>query len=281
MESGIERFEVVKMSLIEEPGHQLRAQILEEGLDELKASMGKRGLLQPILLRPKGERFEIKAGHRRYLAAHELGWDSIKAIIRERTDEDTILDAIHENLHREDMTPMEDARAAALIRDREKKSIKEIARMFSKSESWVLSRLDLLEYPEELKKAVDVGALSVSAARELSRITDDAARAYYIEFAIKQGATAQLCAFWRGNWEVQRVVNDPSGNASAAQSLTPPPMVVTLPCYFCDQPIPIHLLNHLRACPICTGSIVEEKAKAEQEAFAKSLEVVDGGKGGQ
>lgn len=281
METGGERLEVVKLNLIEEPGHQLRQQILEEGLDELKASIAKRGLLQPILLRPKGEKYEIKAGHRRFLAVKELGHSEIKAIIKERTDEDTLLDAIHENLHREDMTPMEDARAAALIRDREHKSIKEIARMFSKSESWVLSRLDLLDMPKELQQAVDVGALSVSAVKELSRITDDAARAYYIEFAIKQGATAQLCAFWRGNWEVQRVVNDPSANASAAQLLTPPPMVVTLPCFFCADQTPIHLLNHLRACPICTDSILMEKAKAEQERFKESVVKSEGGKGGE
>lgn len=261
----MEGYVMVEMSEILEPAHQLRQQITEEGLEELKASMGKRGLIEPIKLRPKGDKFEIIAGHRRFLAAKDLGWTEIKAIIEEKSDEETILDAIHENIHREDMSPLEEGRGARLVMEKEGKTLKEVARMFSKSESWVQGRLDILEMPIELREAVDVGALSIGACRELARITDDAQRAYYIEYAIKQGATAQLCAFWRGRWEVERTVNDPSAMASGASLLTPPPMEVTLPCFWCDCAVPIHLLDHLRVCPRCRETVINAKFLIQQE----------------
>lgn len=266
MSSGGAKLKRVKLMEIEEPGHQLREAISEEALEELKESMGKRGLIEPIKLRPKGEKFEIVAGHRRFLSAKDLGWTEISAIIEARTDEETVLDAIHENLHREDMSPIEEARAAKLLQDKEGRTLREVARMFSKSESWVTSRLDLLTMPVEIQKAVDVGAISIQAGRELARVTDDAARAYYLEYAIKQGATAQLCAFWRGRWEVERVVNDPSAMTSGALLLNPPPMEVMMPCFWCEKPTPLKLIEHVRVCPICLSLIGRTKAIMQTEA---------------
>ncbi len=260
----------VPIPLIEEPGHQLRERISEEGLEELKSSMAKRGLMQPIKLRRKGERYEIIYGHRRYLAACELRWMKIPAIVVDEGDADTFLDAVHENLHHEDMTPMEEARAAKALMDREGKTLKEVAKMFSKSESWVLARLDLLDMPKELKEAVEVGALSIAAVRELARITDDDARAYYLEYAIKQGATAQLCQFWRGRWEVERVKPSAVAQGEGSQVFQPPPLEVELHCQWCEGSFPISLLNHLRFCPKCTLQLHDARQIAKQEALEES-----------
>lgn len=256
-----EKLQMLKLVDILEPGHVLREAMGEEALSELKSSMGKRGLIQPIEVRPKDGKYEIVAGHRRFLAAKDLGWHEIKALVKDRTDEDTILDALHENLHREDMSPIEEGRAASLLMGKEGRSLKDIAKMFSKSESWVIGRLDLLEMDAELQEAVDVGALSVGAARELARIVDDASRKYYTDYAIKQGATAQLCAFWRGKWELERVVNDPSGNALAAQMLSGPPMTITLPCWWCNVETDIRLIDHLRVCPGCREALIHARAE--------------------
>lgn len=260
-----EKLVEVKLVDIEEPGHKLRKTITEEGLDELKASMGKRGLIQPIELRPKGEKFEIVSGHRRYLSAVDLGWTSIKAIVRERSDEDTVLDALHENLHREDMSPIEEGLAAQLLQEKEGLTIKEIAKMFAKSESWVVSRLDLVGYPRELREAVDVGAISVSAARELNGILDDDARAYYTSYAVKQGATAMLCAYWRGQWELQRLTHAPLGSGGQSAALNPPPMVVQIQCQWCYRETEIGLIEHLRVCPDCLRALLQARADYLQE----------------
>lgn len=270
--NGKEELIVVKMSEIEEPGHQLREKITEEGLEELSRSLAKVGLINPITLRKKDNHYEIVAGHRRYLAAKDLGWEQIKAIIREETDDDTRLKALHENLHREDMSPVEEGRAIKELLDRFGESKKNIARMCGKSESWVHGRIDLLEMPSELREAVDVGALSVGAARELAGIKDDVALKYYTDYAIKQGATAALCAFWRSKWEVEKIIHQSTDQTPAGYPLTPPPMEVTIPCFWCENETAIRLINHIRVCPKCTESIIRTKQLLQQEAFEAAAE---------
>lgn len=253
------------MEKIAEPGHQLRKKISEEGLDELGKSMAKIGLENPIKLRRTPSGYEIVSGHRRFLAAKDLGWSEIKAIVEDVDDEETNLRAIHENFHREDMSPIEEGRAVKTLMDRHGYTIKDVAKLCSKSESWVFSRLSVLEMPLELQEAVDVGALSVSAARELGGITEDEARRYYTEYAVKQGATAQLCAYWRGQWEMGRLINAPLGTDGVSAGLMPPPMEVKIPCVWCEREAPIRLIEHLRVCPKCLESLLRTKAILAQE----------------
>lgn len=261
MLNGKEELVEVEMILIDEPPQPVRDAISEEGLEELAFSMGKRNLINPITLRKKGERYEIKQGNRRYLAAKSLGWITIKALVGETSDDDVELDMIHENLHREDMTPIEEAKAMKRLIEREGYDKATVARMASKSVGWVDSRLDLLAMPKELRDAVDCGAISIGGARELSKITDDVARAYYLDYAIKQGATATLCAFWRGRWEVEKTVNDPRNAGAGSMELNPPPSEPLIKCWWCERDMPIRILNHLRTCPTCCDVLL--KAKAE------------------
>lgn len=262
----------IAMSLILEPGHQLREKITEEGLEELSRSIAKVGLQNPILVRKKESGYEIVSGHRRFLAVKELGWEKIMAIIKEANDEETRIAAIHENLHREDMSPIEEAGAIKKLLDSGDYSKRDVARMCSKSESWVDSRLSLLDMPTYLKEAVDVGAISVSAARELNAITDDDARKYYSDHAIKSGATRELCAFWRGRWEVEKITRDPSAAGDATFSLNPPPMEPTIPCFWCEKEFPVRIIDHIRVCPRCRMTICEAKSLVHQQTFEESRE---------
>jgi len=266
---------LIPMAEIEEPVEPIRKKMTEEGLDELKKSMGARGLLNPITVRRKGSGYEIVEGHRRFLAAKELGWAAIRAILKEVDDRDARIDRIHENLHREDLSPVEEAKQVFVLHTEFKCGIKEIARMCSKSESWVNSRLDMVEWPENILEAVDVGAISVSAARELVAISDDEARDYYLDHAVKSGATRELCAFWRGRWEVEKITRDPSAQGDATFFLNPPPMDPTIRCFWCEIETPIRLIDHLRVCPKCRGVIIEAKNLFELDSFREGLKGVD------
>lgn len=258
---SLEKEVEIRMEQILEPSQPVRQRVTEEGLEELSKSMARRGLINAITVRRKGSSFEVVAGNRRYLAAKALGWAKIRSKVKEATDEDARLERIHENLHREDMSPIEEGKAIRAVLDEGGYTKGDVAKMCSKSESWVNGRLDLLGMPEYLQEAVDVGAISVSAARELNAITDDEARRYYVDYAIKQGATAVLCAFWRGRWEVERVTNDPSALGAGAFALGPPPPEPELYCFWCDRSVPIRLLNHIRCCPSCTNYLATVKAE--------------------
>jgi len=260
----------IPMDTISEPSHQLRQKITEEGLEELKRSMAREGLINPITVRRKDQLYEIVAGHRRYLAAKELRWKEINAIITDADDEKTRLLSIHENFHREDLSPVEESRQVGILQGEFGYAIKEIARITSKSVSWVSSRLDMLEWPNNILEAVDVGAISVSAAKELVAITDDDARNYYLDHAIKSGATRELCAFWFRNWEVQKITRDPRVPGDATFSINPPPMEPTIPCFLCGEETPIKLIDHLRVCPTCGPVMIQAKKMYDLERFKAS-----------
>lgn len=260
-----EMLKLVDLKLIKEPEKPVREKMTEEGLEELAKSLSKVGLINPITLVKSGSGYEIDKGHRRFLAARSLGWEKIKAIVREYDGENLAIGRIHENLHKEDMSPIEEAKSVKELLDSSLYSERDVSKLCSKSESWVRSRLALLEMPGYLQEAVDVGAISVSAAKELNGITDEQAQRFYVDYAIKSGATAVLCAFWRNKWLVERIVNDPSAIGDGSFALAPPPMEVRLPCFWCEQEIPIRLINHLRVCPKCTESIARAKQLIQQE----------------
>jgi len=257
--SKLGKLVMVEMVKIQEPGHQLRQKMSEEGLEELGKSMAKVGLENAIKLRSTPSGYEIVSGHRRYLAAKDLGWDKIKATIDDLSDEETELRAIHENFHREDLSPIEEGKACRDLIEKFGYSEKEVEKLCSKSASWVASRLALLEMPPELQEAVDVGALSVSAVRELAAITDDEAREYYTGHAIKQGATAQLCSFWRGRWELEKITRGPSSSLPPDAFMHPPPAEACMPCFWCEQDTPIRAIEHLRVCVHCRDTIIDAK----------------------
>jgi len=266
-ESVVEEVVMVRMEAIEEPEEAVRKKMTEEGLEELSKSIVLVGLINPVILRSKGSGYEIGKGHRRFLAVKLLGWEKIPAIIRERDDKRERVERLHENLHREDMSPIEEGETVRDLMSEGGYSRKDVAKVCKKTESWVEGRLNLLTMPQALKDAVDVGALSIGAARELAGITDDTAREYHTEYAIKQGATAALCAFWRGRWELSKLVNDPSGMGEGVIGMAPLSNVITMPCQWCDKEEPLQLMNHLRVCPRCTRVLIETKAVMEQERF--------------
>jgi len=271
MKDGSEVIEI-PLELIEEPSKPVRMKMSEEGLEELKGSLAERDLINAITVRRKGSGFEIVAGHRRFLAARELGWKTIRSIVKERSDHEARLDAIHENLHREDMSPLEESAQVAELQRDFNYEIKDIAKLCRKSVSWVHSRLEMVEWPKNILEAVDVGAISVSAGRELCGILDDQARDYYLDHAIKQGATAQLCAFWRGRWEIEKITHDPSAVGSGSFEINPPPMEVLIPCFWCEREIPIRIIDHLRVCPTCRDLIGRAKAETLIEAAQEKRE---------
>lgn len=266
-----EELRLVKMELIKEPEKPVREKMTEEGLEELARSLSKVGLINPISLVRKGSGYEIDKGHRRFLAAKSLGWDKIKALVRDGDGEDLTIGRIHENLHKEDMSPIEEGKAVKKLLDSGGYSEKDVGKLCSKSEAWVRGRLALLEMPTYIQDAVDVGAISVAAAKELNGITDEQAQRYYVDYAIKSGATAVLCAFWRSKWLIEKTVNDPSAVGDGSFCLTPPPMEVCLPCFWCEGETPIRLINHLRVCPRCTDSIGKAKQLMQQEDFERRV----------
>ena len=146
---------------------QPRRHFDEEALDGLAASIREKGVLQPIILRPHGEGYQIVAGERRWRAAQRARLHEVPAIVRELDDAGVLEIAIVENVQREDLDPVEEGRGYRQLIDRFGHTQDRLAELLGKSRSHIANTMRLLQLPEEVLALVQSGELSAGHARAL------------------------------------------------------------------------------------------------------------------
>lgn len=156
------------------PGRrQPRRRFDAEGVAELAESVRAQGVVQPVIVRPDGEGgYELVAGERRWRAARSAGLATIPAIVRDVEDRESLLLALVENVAREDLSPVEEARAYAVLIDEFGLSLAELAERVGRSKPAVSNRLRLLELPDEVLELVEAGALSEGHARAILAVPE-------------------------------------------------------------------------------------------------------------
>jgi ParB family transcriptional regulator, chromosome partitioning protein len=167
----------VEISRIKPNPNQPRMQFDESGLDELADSIRERGVLQPILLRPDGEDFQIVAGERRWRAAQRARLHAIPAIVREIDESTTAEIALIENIQREDLNAIEEAEGYRQLIKRHGHTQDGVAQLVHKSRSHVANLLRLLNLPEYVREALMSGAISMGHARAVATAPDPEALA--------------------------------------------------------------------------------------------------------
>jgi ParB family transcriptional regulator, chromosome partitioning protein len=157
--------------------NQPRRRFAEEGLELLASSMSERGVLQPVLVRPRpGGRYELVAGERRLRAAQRAGLATIPALVQERADAETLELALIENMAREDLNPAEEARACAALVEELGLTRAELGRRVGRSRVAVSNLIRLLELPDEAIELIEQGTLSEGHGRALLMAEDHGAR---------------------------------------------------------------------------------------------------------
>lgn len=161
------------LSQIRPNPYQPRVAFDPEKLAELVESIRAHGVLQPVLLRRVGiERYELVAGERRLRAAEMAGLPTVPALIRDLTERDQLEIAIVENLQREDIGPLETARAFHRLKEEFNLSLEEIARRTGKARSSISNLLRLLSLPEEVLQSLEVREITEGHARALLLLSE-------------------------------------------------------------------------------------------------------------
>jgi ParB family chromosome partitioning protein len=156
---------------------QPRRRFEPEATTGLASSIKQQGLLQPVVVRPRAAGgYELIAGERRWRAAREAGLEMLPALVREADDRDTLLLALVENVAREQLSPVEEARAYAALVDEFELSLGDVAERVGRSKPSVSNRLRLLELPEEVLWMVARGDLTEGHARAVLALPDHEAR---------------------------------------------------------------------------------------------------------
>ena len=157
----------LKISQIVPNIDQPRKLFKEAELSELSDSIKQNGILQPLLVRKKGTKYEIVAGERRYQAAKLAGLEEVPVIIKDISDAEVFKLALIENLQRADLSPLEEARGYKQLIKERSLTQDEVAKLVSKSRSAVTNTLRLLDLPEEVQQFVEDGLITAGHARAI------------------------------------------------------------------------------------------------------------------
>ena len=171
---------------------QPRREFDTESVSGLAESIRAQGLIQPVVVRPRVHGgYELIAGERRWRAALEAGLSTVPAVIREADDRDTLLLGLVENVAREDLSPIEEARAFAVLIDEFGLTLGEVAERVGKSKPTISNRVRLLELPSDVLELVGRGDLSEGHARALLSIPDHDARRRLARRIVRDGLSVR------------------------------------------------------------------------------------------
>ncbi len=187
-ESAGDELRELPLELVVPNPSQPRREFDAEALEALAGSLGEQGVLQPVLVRPRaGGTYELVAGERRWRAARLAGLATIPAIVREREDAASLEAALVENMVREDLNPIEEARACSALVEELGLSRKEIGRRVGRSRVAISNLVRLLELPDEVIALLQEGALSEGHGRALLLAEDHGARRALARQAAERG----------------------------------------------------------------------------------------------
>ena len=203
----------IEIDLIRPGQQQPRTSFDPAKLDELAQSIRTSGIIQPLLVRPRGGLFELVAGERRWRAAQLAGLSRVPAIIREIPDDRLLELALIENIQRQELNPIEEANAYKRLIDSLRLTQEEVARRVGRDRTFVTNYLRILKLPSEIQLLLEAERLSFGHARALLGVTD----------AVLQRRFAQKIV--KHNWsvrETERRIKHSSQESKLTPKRTPP-----------------------------------------------------------
>jgi ParB family chromosome partitioning protein len=181
----------VDIDLIEPSPYQPRTRFREEALDELARSIQSSGIIQPLVVRPIGNRFQLIAGERRWRAAQRAGLNKVSVIVREVPDELALEMTLVENIQREDLNAMEAARAFERLMDEFQLTQESVAERTGKDRATVANSIRLLKLEPTIQDWIEEGKLTAGHGRALLAVPDPQLRMRYAQRGARGGLTVR------------------------------------------------------------------------------------------
>jgi ParB family chromosome partitioning protein len=181
----------IDIDLIEPSPYQPRTRFREEALDELARSIQASGIIQPLVVRPIGSRFQLIAGERRWRAAQRAGLTKVSVIVRQVPDELALEMTLVENIQREDLNAIEAARAFERLMDEFQLTQESVAERTGKDRTTVANAIRLLKLESTIQEWIEEGKLTAGHGRALLAVPDSQLRMRYAQRAARGGLTVR------------------------------------------------------------------------------------------
>jgi ParB family chromosome partitioning protein len=170
---------------------QPRRLVTDDGIEELAQSIREKGILQPLVVRVRGEGYEIIVGERRWRAAQRAGLKKVPILLREATDQEVLELALIENLQREDLNPLEEAEAYQRLITEFAYTQEALAQRIGKDRSSVANTLRLLKLPEEVQGALEKNEISMGHARALLAFKNEREQVAFCRKIVQKGLSVR------------------------------------------------------------------------------------------
>lgn len=190
-ETGSEPEATIEISKITRNPNQPRKNFDETALQELANSIKQNGVLQPILVRKIGGKYQIVAGERRYQASKLAGLKEIPAVVRDIDDKEVFQLALIENLQRSDLSPMEEAKGYRQLIDSQGLTQEGLAKILSKSRSAIANTLRLMDLPTVVQEMIEQGLLTAGHARAILAVPTEEGRVELAQKVVKENLTVR------------------------------------------------------------------------------------------
>ena len=188
---------------IDDPKDAMRSELDRDALFELADNIKQNGLINPITVRPKENRFEVVAGHRRLSACKIAGKIKIPCVVRTLSDDQSFEIMAAENLERADVDPVDESIFITNYITKTGKTIPEVARSIKRSVAYVQSRLTVGQMPEYMQKYLKTKELKLGVALVLMQIDDEGTREVWTGLAVRDGANVAQAEYWLMDWKRQ------------------------------------------------------------------------------
>lgn len=255
---------------LREPVWVARAVIDEAGLEELAGSIRKVGVINPLIVKEVDGGYEVVAGHRRLLAARRAGLVALPCLVRSTRDADPLALQLHENLYREELSPVEEAAWFAELLPDCGDDTDHLAALVKQSRNYVESRLLLLQGDPEVTAAVAAHEISLGVAEELNKCVKAEDRAEGLMWARNGQMTVAQAKQWRVTRNMAAEVK-PTAEAPRTQSTTPaPPARDIFQCFLCGKSEPTTDLEFWHIHRFCR---IQVEAEARAKANRRDAEV--------
>lgn len=217
------------------PAEQVRSWATDEGLDELAKSIKEVGLLQPILLAKDKDRYRLVAGWRRLHAVKKLRWAAIPSVLQDMNEEQQAWAQLTENLSREDVDPLSEARFIYRLSKLDGVTQEKIGLKLGKSRPWVSQRLKLIRLDDHLQQLIQDKLLKPELALELGKISDLPMQRYYADQAVANGSSLRTLRTWVTNLQVEMARDEATPDPIPIERLerTSPP--IKDKCLVCQE----------------------------------------------
>ncbi len=186
----------IKVNEISPGRFQPREVFDPDKLKELILSVKEKGVLQPVIVRPKGNGYELIAGERRLRAAKELGFSQVPAMIKDVKDDEALEIALVENLQRDDLNPMEEAKAYQRLSDEFSLTQEEISTKVGRDRASVSNTVRLLRLPGKIKEEIYLGRISMGHAKAILMLESEQAQLELCIKIIKRGLSVREAEYF-------------------------------------------------------------------------------------